>query len=81
MLKRLLAKKYKMKDLEEVKTIISWQITRETAARTMKIDQLIFIRDLVSKKGLTEYNTNVIPIKAKSAIEMTKSGDSEETKL
>lgn len=63
-LKKLLAKEYEMKDLGEVKTIIGWQITRDTAARTMKIDQSAFIRDLDIEKILTECNANVIPMKA-----------------
>lgn len=37
----------------------------------MKINQLVFIRDLVVKKRLNKYNANVISIKAGSAIEMT----------
>lgn len=36
-LKELLAKEYDVKDLGEVKTMIGWQITRDTAAHTMKI--------------------------------------------
>ena len=70
-----------MKDLREVKTIIGWQITRDLAVRTMKIDQSAFIRDLVIEEGLTDCNANVILIKARSAIEMNNSEDYEETEL
>lgn len=80
-LKELWAKKYKMKDLKEVRIIISWQITRVTVARTMKIDQSAFIRDLVIEEGLTECNANVIPMKAGSAIEMIEPDNYEETEL
>lgn len=69
--KKLLAKIYEMKDLREIKIIISWQIMRETATCTMNIYQSVFIRLFVTKERLIECNTNVIPIKAKSAIEMT----------
>ena len=50
MMKRLLVNKYDMKDLGELETIIKWQVTRDKAARKMKIDQLAFIRDLIIKK-------------------------------
>lgn len=59
-----------MKDLGMFKTIIRWQITRDIIVQTMKINQLAFIRDLVIEKKLTECNTNIIPIKPRSAIEM-----------
>lgn len=36
--KKLLVNKYDMKDLRKVKTIIGWQIMRDIAAGTMKID-------------------------------------------
>lgn len=80
-LKKLLAKKYEMKDLGEVKTIISCQITRDIAAHTIKIDQSVFIRDLVIKKRFTECNTNVIPMKAGSVIKIIKLDNYEETEL
>lgn len=37
-LKKLLVKEYKIKDLREIKTIISWQIIRNRAAYTIKIN-------------------------------------------
>lgn len=55
-LKKLLAKKYKIKDLGEVKIIIGWQITRNIAICIIKIDQLAFIRNLIIKEKLTEFN-------------------------
>ena len=61
--------------------IIGWQITRDAATHTMKIDQSAFIRDLVIEEGLTECNANVIPMKAGSAIEMLDPDDYDETDL
>lgn len=81
LLKQLLAKQYDMKDLGEVKTIIGWQITRDPAMGTMKIDQSAFIRDLVIEEGLTDCNAPVILMKAGSAIEMLDPDDYEETEL
>ena len=80
-LKQLLFKEYDVKDLGEVKTIIGWQITRDLAMGTMKIDQSAFIRDLVIEEGLTDCNAPVMLMKAGSAIEMLDSDDYEETEL
>lgn len=80
-LKKSLSKEYDTKDLGEVETIIGWQISRDTAAGIMKIDQSAFIRDLVIEEGLTECNANVISMKAGSAIEMTEPEDYEEADL
>lgn len=60
-----------MKDPGKVKTTIGWQITRDPASSTMKIDQSAFIRDLVMDEDLSDYNANVVPIKAGSAIDMS----------
>lgn len=69
-LKDMLAKRYEIKDLGKVKTIIGWQITRNAATHMMKIDQSAFIKKLVFKEKLTKCNANIIPIKAGSAIEV-----------
>ena len=80
-LKKCLAKKYNTKDLKEVKIIIRWQISRNIALGTIKIDQLAFIRDLVIEERFTKYNPNVIPMKASSAIDINKVRNYEETDL
>ena len=79
-LKRFLAQKYDTKDLSKVKTIIEWQIQTDPA-RTMKIDQSVFIRDLIIDKGLTEYNTNVIPMKVDFLIDRTAPNNYEKANL
>lgn len=80
-LKKLLDEKYKMKNIGEVKTLISWQITKDPAAHTMKINQSAFIKDFVIKEGLTNCNANVISMKTRSAIEINNSEDYKETEL
>ena len=80
-LKASLAREYDTKDLGEVETIIGWQIHRDPAAGTMKIDQSAFVRDLVLEEGLTDCNANVIPMKAGSAIDMSDPEDYEEVDL
>ena len=80
-LKASLAREYDTKDLDEVETIIGWQIHRDHAAGTLKIDQSAFVRDLVLEEGLTDCNANVIPMKAGSAIDMSDPEDYEEVDL
>lgn len=79
--KRELGKEYNVKDLGEVKTIIGWQITRNPSTQTLKIDQSSFICDLIIEENLINCNSNVIPMKARSAIEMIKHDDYEDTKI
>lgn len=47
----------------------------------MKIDQLVFIRDLVIKEELMEYNANIILIKTRSAIKILDPDDHNEADL
>ncbi len=76
-----LGNEYNVKDLGEVKTIIGWQMTRDPFTQTLKIDQSSFIRDLVIEENLTNCNSNVIPMKAGSAIEMIKHDDYKDTEI
>lgn len=80
-LKKSLAIEYNMKDLDEVKTIIGWQVIRDMATRTIKIDQTVFIRDLIIEEELIDWNVNIIPMKASSAIKMSKSDDYDKTDI
>lgn len=81
MLKKLLAKEYKMKDFKKVNTIIGWQFIRETIARIIKINQTACIRNQIINKGFIEYNANVISIKARLAIKMTDLADYKKTEF
>lgn len=80
-LKKLLAKKYNMKNLGKVKIIIRCQITRNTKTHIIKIDLLALIRDLVIEKKFIKCNLNIIPIKSESAIEILKLEDYNKTYL
>ncbi len=73
--KKKLRNEYNVNDLGELETIIGWQITRDPSTQTLKIDQSSFIRDLVIEKNLTNCNSNIIPMKAGSAIEMIEHDD------
>ena len=67
-IKSKLKKKYNVKDLEEIKMIIGWQVTQGPS--TIKIDQLVFIRDLVEDAGMQDCNPVSTPMKAVNFIEM-----------
>lgn len=77
-LKQSLAGEYNTKDFGEVKTIIKWQIDRDTTVSTMKIYQSAFIWDLVIEEGLTNCNINIIPMKTSLSIEILEPEDYEE---
>lgn len=61
-----------MKELREVKTIIEWQIIRDLSTKTIRVSQLICIRDLLKEENLTNYNTLTIPIKFGLFIKINK---------
>lgn len=42
-LKKSLSRKYNMKNIEDVKTIIGWQVTRDLDTRTLRIYQSAYI--------------------------------------
>ncbi len=79
--KKELENEYNVKDLGEVETIIGCQITWDPSIQTLKIDQSSFTRDLVIKESLTNCNSNIIPMKAGSAIEMIEHDDYEDTEI
>ena len=59
-----------MNNLGKIKMIIKWQVTRNIAVSSIKIDQSVFVRDLIIKKKLIAYNVNIILIKPKSTNKM-----------
>lgn len=74
-LKKVLGKKYEINNLGELKTINGWQITRDPAMQTMKINYSTFIRDFIIKKEFTNCNANILSMKRGSAIEINDSKD------
>lgn len=71
-IKTLFLEEYNMKNFEKIKTIIKWQIIREPLSNIMKIDQSIFIQDLIIDKNLSDYNANIFSIKIVFTINMTE---------
>lgn len=70
-----------MKDLEKVKTIIRWQITRDPVLGIIKIDQSAVIKYLVIEDNLTNCNATDIPLKIGVATDMLNTNDYEKTKF
>lgn len=60
-----------MKDFGKVKTIIRWQIYEDFMARIMKINQSVFVQDLMIEKELINCNTKIILMKTDSSIDMS----------
>lgn len=71
-IKTLFLREYNMKNFEKIKTIIKWQIIREPLSNIMKIDQSIFIQDLIIDKNLSDYNANIFSIKIVFTINITE---------
>lgn len=59
----MLVNKYNIKNLNKVKIIIRWQMIREIVINIMKINQLVFIKNVIIKKKLINCNANIISIK------------------
>lgn len=69
-IKKNLKKEYKIKDLEKTRMIIKWQIIRNISS--IKIDQLVFICNLVKDKSIQDCNPITTPIKASNFIKMQR---------
>lgn len=80
-IKREQGKEYNIENLEKVETIIGWQIMCNPSIQTLKINQSSFICNLVIKENLINCNSNVISMKAGSAIKMIKHDNYKDTKI
>lgn len=68
--KKKLKRKYNIKDLGEIKTIIEWQLTQNHKLSILEIDQSVFICSLVEEKNMQDCNLVNIPIKIGNFINM-----------
>ena len=80
-LKDQLIKEFNMKDLGEVKTVIGWEITRDLAIGTLKIDQKGYIQDLLESEGMTFCHPTVLPVKAGSTLFLDQADDYQQAEL
>lgn len=71
-IKSKLEKEFNVKNLKEVEKIIGCQIMCNPFTQTLKINQSSFICNLVIEENLIDCNSNIIPMKASSAIKIIK---------
>ena len=74
-------RQFSMKDRGEVKTIIGWEITRDFAACTLRIDQKGYIRDFLESKGMTLCHLNVFPVKTGSTLLLDQASNHQQADL
>lgn len=80
-LKDAIKREYDVKDLGDVQTIIGWQVTWDLKAKTLKIDQSAFIRDLFESENMSDCNFVSIPMKTGCFIKMSEHDDDEEAEI
>ena len=74
-LKDQLMNKFNMKDLDETKKIIGWEITRDLKAAILKIDQKEYIQDFLESKEMTSCHPTILLVKAGSTLFLNQVGD------
>ncbi len=60
--KEQLFDEFTIKDLGEAKVIIEWEITKDLEAKILKIDQKVYIRDLLESEGMSSCHPTILPI-------------------
>ena len=80
-LKDQLMREFSMKDLEEVQTIIRWEITWDLAVDSLRIDQKGYIRDLLEFEGITSCHSTVLSVKVGSILFLDQAGDYQQADL
>lgn len=65
---KFITRKYYVKNLRKVKTIIVWYVIRDLNTKTLKIDQLAFIQNFSKSENMIDYNFVNILIKARYSI-------------
>lgn len=80
-IKKVLINKYNIKELDKIKIIIRLQVIRDMIVSTININQLTFIKNLIIKKRLTNFSTNVILIKTRLTIKILDLEKYHETNL
>lgn len=64
-----------MKNLDEAKTIIGWEIIRELKAETLKIDRKCYIRNLLEVERMSLYYLTVFLMKVDLAFSLDQVRD------
>lgn len=71
-LKDFIIKKFNIKDLKKVKTIIDSYVTKNLNIKILKINQLAFIHDFFKSNNIIDFNLVNISMKTKCFIDITK---------
>ena len=74
-------KKFNMKDLNEAKTIVGLEITRDFSAGTLKINQKRYVQDLLEFKRMTSYHPTVFQVKSGSSLFLDQTKDHQQVDL
>lgn len=64
-----------MKDLDEAKIIIKWEITEDLEVRTLKIDQKAYIQDPLESERITLFYSTIPLIKTSLALFLDQIND------
>lgn len=75
MAERSAMKEFNMKDYVKTKTIIRYTIIWDLLAETLKIDQKVYIQDLLESKRMTLCHLTVLPVKASLALFVDQTDD------
>lgn len=59
-------RKFNIKNLKKVNTIIKQEIAQDFAANILKIDQKKYIQDILKSKKMILYNSTIFPVKTSS---------------
>jgi hypothetical protein len=75
--KRKLMEAYKVKDLGEAALVLGMRVTRDREARTLKLDQQVYVDKLLEEYGMVEVKTSLTPEQpsASTAEARTVAGD------
>lgn len=64
-----------MKNLGKIKVIIKWESTKDLYVKILKIDQKIYIQDLLKTKNMSSYYLIILLIKTVSTIPMNQASN------
>lgn len=67
-LKDQLIQEFDMKDFVKAKTIIGWEISQDISTKMLKIDQKVYIHDLLEFQKKNSCHRTVYPMKVDSSI-------------
>ena len=73
--KQLLTKEFDMKDLGTAKRYLGINITRDRKARTLKLNQSEYVKDILERYGMSSCNGATIPLDPSLPLQKSKDSD------